>query len=150
VKKFKFKLQSVLDARIKALENCQLALSKVEFKLNQAVKHLEQLYELQKKSKSELESLLTAGTQIDLMIICCHQNYIEKLKSDIKDQHKIIASIEIELEEKKQKVLEALKAKTMLEKLKEKALKEFKENFERLDMLQIDEIATNRQKRSGY
>ncbi len=93
---------------------------------------------------------MTAGTQIDLMIICCHQNYIEKLKSDIKDQHKIIASIEIELEEKKQKVLEALKAKTMLEKLKEKALKEFKENFERLDMLQIDEIATNRQKRSGY
>ena len=36
----------------------------------------------------------------------------------------------------------------MLEKLKEKALKEFKAEVERLDMLQIDEIATNRQKRA--
>lgn len=148
MRKFKFKLQSVLDARIKTLEDCQLALSIVQHKYQQAVKHLEHLYETQNKTKTELETVLKVGSRIDFMTIQCYQNYIEKLKIDIQNQHKIIADIEIELEEKKQKVLQALKAKTMLEKLKEKAIKEFKAEFERLDMLQIDEISTNRQKRA--
>ncbi|EKE02466.1 MAG: hypothetical protein ACD_20C00383G0018 [uncultured bacterium] len=148
MRKFKFKLQSVLDARIKTLEDRQLALSIVQHRHQQAVKHLEYLYESENKTRNELETVLKAGTKIDFTTIQCHQNYIGKLKSDIQNQHKIIADIEIELEEKKQEVLQALKAKTMLEKLKEKALKEFKAEVERLDMLQIDEIATNRQKRA--
>lgn len=122
-------------------------MAKVQSKLNQATKHLEYLYETQEKTKKELETLLNSGANIDFISVCCHQNYIEKLKSDIKNQHKVISGIEIELEEKKKDVLEALKAKTMLEKLKEKQLKEFKETFEKKDLLEIDEIATNRQSR---
>lgn len=148
MKKFKFGLQSVLDARIKTLENCQLALAKVQSKLNEAVKHLEHLYETLSKTKKELEFLVKEGINIDFITVCWHQNYIEKLKCDIKNQHKVITSIEIEVEEKKKEVLEALKAKTMLEKLKEKDFKEFIKNFEKLDLLEIDEIATNRQKRN--
>ena len=73
-----------------------------------------------------------------------------KLTDDIRNQHKIIADTEVELDAKKNEVLEALKAKTMLEKLKEKALKEFKFNFEKLDLAEIDEIATNRFKKVNF
>jgi len=147
VKKFQFKLQSVLDARIKALENCQLAMAKVQDKLNKQIKHLEYLYQTLKDTKKELESILDAGANINLIEINSYQGFIVKLKDKIKNQHKLITDTEIELEEKKQAVLEALKAKTMLEKLKEKNLKSFLTNVERLNFIEIDEIATNRHKR---
>ena len=124
-------------------------MAQVQSRLNKAVKHLEYLYQTIDTTKKSLEILLNAGVTIDFTAICGHQNYIEKVKSNIRDQHKIISDIEIELEEKKQAVLEALKAKTMLEKLKEKALKEYKEAFEKLDLKEIDEIATNRQRLSA-
>ena len=144
MKKFTFRLQSVLDARIKALENCQLAMAKVQDKLNKQIKHLEFLYQTLKDTKNELESILDAGSNINLIEINSYQGFIFKLKDKIKNQHKLIADTEIELEDKKQAVLEALKAKTMLEKLKEKDLKNFLTNVERLDFIEIDEISTNR------
>lgn len=147
MKKFKFRLQSVLDARIKKLEDCQLEMAKVQDRLNKEVQHLECLYETLKNTKNELELILKAGSSINLLEIRSYQGYIVKVKGQITNQHKIIADTENELEGKKQAVLEALKAKTMLEKLKEKNLKEFIANVERLDFVEIDEIATNRHKR---
>ena len=46
-------------------------------------------------------------------------------------------------------MLEALKAKKVMEKLKEKAIDEFKENINRHEMLLIDEIATGRYTKQG-
>lgn len=149
MKKFKFKLQSVLDARIKVLENCQLAMSKVQNRLKQQQNHLQYLYNTVNATTKDLEILLSTGTTIDLIKINNHQGYIVKLKNDIRNQHKLIADTEVELEEKKNKVLQALKAKTMLDKLKEKAQMEFKLYFEKLDLAEIDEIATNRFKKAS-
>lgn len=150
MKKFKFKLQSVLDARSKVLENCQLAMAKVLHRLKQEQEHLDYLYTTVNITKCDLENLLSSGNFIDLLSINNHQGYIFKLKNDIINQHKIIADTEVELDAKKNEVLEALKAKTMLEKLKEKAQKEFKFNFEKLDLAEIDEIATNRFKKVNF
>lgn len=149
MKKFKFRLQNVLDAREKALENAQLAMAKVQARLNKALEHLENLYKCLNKTKLDLEFLLDSGKNLDFTIVNCHQAYIIKLETDIKNQHKIISDIEVELEDKKKEVLEALKAKTILEKLKEKDIKAFNAEFERVQMVEIDEIATNRHKKSN-
>ena len=45
-------------------------------------------------------------------------------------------------------MLEALKEKTMMEKLREKAQEAFKKEIERQDIINIDEIATNRYKKA--
>jgi flagellar FliJ protein len=147
VKKFSFKMQSVLDARIKVLENCQLEMAKVQDKLNKEIMHLEYLYKTLAATKNDLELLLKEGCEINILEINGYQEYISRLKHKITNQHKLISDTEIELEEKKQAVLEANKAKTMLEKLKEKKLKEFISNVERLEFIEIDEIATNRHKK---
>ena len=131
----------------KALEERQLEMAKVQKKLKQQILHLDYLYNTLNNTKIHLETLLEKGAEIDFIIIKSHQDYIQKLHSDIKNQHKIIADTEIELDEKKKEVVEALKAKTILEKLKEKDYKEFIKNFERLDLIQIDEISTNRHSR---
>ena len=140
-------MQSVLDARIKVLENCQLEMAKVQDKLNKEIMHLEYLYKTLAATKNDLELLLKEGCEINILEINGYQEYISRLKHKITNQHKLISDTEIELEEKKQAVLEANKAKTMLEKLKEKKLKEFISNVERLEFIEIDEIATNRHKK---
>jgi len=146
VKKFNFRLQTVLELRTKAFDDCQLELAKVQNKYNQTVSHLEYLYDLLAKSKKSLEDILSKN--IDFTIINCYKNYIAKLEECIKNQHKIISDIEVELEAKKNELLEAMKAKKMLEILKEKDLKAFHTELERQDKLIIDEIATNRYKKA--
>jgi len=148
VKKFKFRLQSVLDARVKKLEDLQLEMAQVQNELRKQTEILENMYQTREKTRINLENNIDAGAKIDIIIIRNHQDYIEKLSNDIKNRHKIIADKEIELEEKKKEVLEALKAKTIMDKLKEKDYKAFLDEVEKLDLKQIDEIAINRYKQT--
>lgn len=121
-------------------------MAKVQKIYNQALSRLEFLYAHLDQTKDGLEDILTKN--IDFTIINCYRNYIIKLKECIKNQHKLIADIEVELEAKKQEMLDAMKAKKMLETLKEKDFKAFYTEIERQDMLIIDEIATNRYKKA--
>ncbi len=148
MKGFKFKLQSVLEAREKKLKDSQLEFAKVKNKLVREQKNLEFLQDEHDKTRAGLEFILNSGI-IDHTFIFCHQNYLSKLDSDIKNQQKLIEKINKELEEKNRLMLEALKEKTMMEKLREKALEEFKKQIEKEDMINIDEIAVNRYKRTG-
>ncbi len=148
MKGFKFKLQSVLEARKKIFEDSQLEFARVKNRLNRENKRLDYLYRDFEQTTAGLELIINSGN-IDHTLIFCHQGYILKLKQDIKKQHKLIDKIEDELGEKNKIMLEALKQKTMMEKLREKALDKFKKNVEKLDLLNIDEIATNRYKKAG-
>lgn len=122
-------------------------MAKVQERLNKEIKRLDFLYNALSSGKNDLESLLKDGNQINILEINGYQHYISRLKNKITNQHKIISDTEVELEEKKQAVIEANKAKTMLEKHKENKLKEFITNIERLEFVEIDEIATNRHKK---
>jgi len=148
VKGFKFKLQSVLDARQKELENCQLEFAKAQNKLHRENLVMSNLVNSLGETTSGLEGVLKTGG-IDQTIIFIHQNYITALKKAIQNQKLVIAAAEKELEEKNRLMLEALKAKKVMEKLGEKALNEFKANMNRHEMIQIDEMATCRFKKAN-
>ena len=148
MKGFKFRLQSVLDARQKKLEDCQLGFAKAQNKLHCENLVMANIVKALDETNLSLEEVLKAGN-IDNTIILIHQNYIFTLKENIKKQKTIIEPAEKELEEKNQLMLEALKAKKVMEKLKEKAIDEFKENINRHEMLLIDEIATGRYTKQG-
>ena len=148
MKGFKFRLQSVLDARQKKLEDCQLGFAKAQNKLHCENLVMANIVKALDETNLSLEEVLKAGN-IDNTIILIHQNYIFTLKENIKKQKTIIEQAEKELEEKNQLMLEALKAKKVMEKLKEKAIDEFKENINRHEMLLIDEIATGRYTKQG-
>lgn len=143
MKGFKFRLQSVLDARQKKLEDSQLDFAKAKNKLHCENIVMSNLFKAFNETNLSLEEVLKAGG-IDNTIIFIHQNYIITIKENIKKQKIVIEIAEKELEEKNQLMLEALKAKKVMEKLKEKALNEFKENINRHELIVIDEIATCR------
>lgn len=144
MKKFKFKLQVVLDKRQKELEDKQLEMAKVQALLKEQECELERLINRQNETIDGLEEILSQNKSIDLMSIKVHQDYIEKLSDDIRMQHKIIADTEQELEAKQQEVIEALKATKTLEKLKEKQYREFIVEFEFQQQKELEDITQAR------
>lgn len=144
MKKFKFRLQSILDTRAKALEDRQIEFGFIQADLQKQQAALENLQLTKKNNTQSLENLLSQGQSIDFSLINTYKNYIEKLKGDLIAQNEIISQTKIRLEEKKQEVIEALKAKTMLDKLKEKDLREFLKELDRLETQELDEIAISR------
>ncbi|HBG48452.1 MAG TPA: flagellar export protein FliJ [Cyanobacteria bacterium UBA9971] len=148
MKGFKFRLQSVLDARQKKLEDCQLNFAKAKNRLHRENLVLANFIKILDETVLSLKETLDSGG-IDNTIIFIHQNYIITIKESIKKQKVVIEIAEKELEEKNKLMLEALKALKVMEKLKEKALEEFKENINKHEMLIIDEIATCRYAKRG-
>lgn len=148
MKGFKFKLQSVLEAREKKFLDAQLEFAKVKNRLFSEKSALDSMYKDYGETSTGLENVLKSGL-MDYTLILCHQNYMLKLKEDIAGQHTLIGQIEKALEEKNRIMLAAMKDKTMMEKLREKALEEFRKNEEKRDLINIDEIAVNRYKRAG-
>jgi len=144
VKKFKFKLQIVLDKRQKELEDKQLEMSKVQALLKKQTEELENFIQKQDQTRNALDGILGQNASIDLMTIKIHQDFIEKLSSDIQNQHKIISDTEQELELKQQEVIEALKAAKMLEKLKEKHYHEFLVEFEFQQQKELEDVTQAR------
>ncbi len=144
MKKFKFKLQVVLDKRQKELEDKQLEMAKVQARLKEQECELERLICSQNQTRENLENMLSQNQSIDFMSIKVHQDYIEKLSDDIRMQHKIIADTEQELEAKQLEVIEALKGTKTLEKLKEKQFKEFIAEFEFLQQKELEDVTQAR------
>lgn len=148
MKKFRFRFQSVLEVREKSLENCQIEVVKIQQKLNQELLRLEEIYSILSCTKKGLESLLQKGNTMDLLLINEYHGYILRLKTNIEEQKENIARVNKELEKKKQALIKALKEKKIIEKLKEKDLQKFKAELEKAQMIEIDEIVSNRSKSS--
>ena len=144
MKKFSFKLQNVLDLREKQLEKKQIEMAVIQneiFLLNQ---QLQNLYSAQEKSRKNIEKIISGTDLIDFGIVQMHKAYIEKLFRDILTQKEKIKDAERRLNDKKKEVLEALKAKTTLEKLKENDYKTFLKLIDETERKELDEIAINR------
>lgn len=149
MKKFKFRLENVLELRTKTLEDRQLEMAAIQVRLNDANNKLDSLEQSRLQAKRDLENILGAGENIEFIRVKNYQDYIAKLDDDISIQHKVIADIENELELKQEEVREALKAKKMLEKLKEKEYKAFLKDFEQREAKELDDIALTRYRGPG-
>ena len=149
MKKFKFRLENVLELRRKTLEDRQLEMAAIQARLNDANNKLDSLEQSRLQAKRDLENILGAGENIEFIRVKNYQDYIAKLDDDISIQHKVIADIENELELKQEEVREALKAKKMLEKLKEKEYKAFLKDFEQREAKELDDIALTRYRGPG-
>lgn len=119
-------------------------MAQVQNRLNMAIEHLEQLYCELNETKIQSETMLENEKDIDITLIEAYRNYLLKLESDIKNQHKVITGIETELDSAKENVKEALKALKIMEKLKEKDFRQYIKDFEDAGFREIDEIAVNR------
>ena len=143
LKKFKFRLQVVLDMREKELEQKQMEMAKIVSALNTQQEKLRAILAHQVKNNEELEMLFNSQ-DLDLVQIEGHRGFSIKLVGDAKNQERIIQNTNNLLKIKQKEVLEAHKKVEVLKKLKEKQEKEYHKEFLQAETKEIDDITSAR------
>ncbi|HOD42542.1 MAG TPA: flagellar export protein FliJ [Candidatus Wallbacteria bacterium] len=143
MKKFSFKLDSLLNVRkkreelvIQELAEAQMTENRINGQINDTRNTIALMIE---ESKSYLKS------SINVESLLLSRNYIEFLKRKLSE-------LEAELEKAKQKTLkikeklaEAVKERKIIETLKEKQFAQYKKEYNKQDNAQMDEISNNKQ-----
>ena len=144
MKKYSFKLQTVLDMREKVLETKQLEMAKIAGILNSQIQQLEGLFSRIENTKNSLETIYESDEELDIFEITSYKNFLGKVTNDVKIQERTIENTRIILKSKQVEVNAAFKEVKILEKLKEKQEKSFYQNYEYIQSKEIDDIASTR------
>ncbi len=140
-KSFKFKLQSVLDLKIKNEDDEKRKLADV---MQLQAREEQTLVALQNRRAfliSELKKKQGEGA-INVTELQMYSRAVEKLKNDIISQQLRLKEIAIMLEEQRNRLLMATQEKKIYEKLKEKQHQAYIDEEEYKDKQTIDELAT--------
>ena len=143
LKKFKFRMQVVLDLREKELEEKQMEMAKIVASLNAQKETLQNILIAQAKNTEAMEALNTSDN-FDVSSAEMHRDYGMKLINDARNQERIIANTESILKVKQKEVFEAHKKVEVLKKLKEKQEKEYYKEFLQAETKEIDDITSAR------
>ena len=143
LKKFKFRLQVVLDMRQNELEQRQMEAAKIVAALRKQEGELQEIRDTQNRNFQEMENLYNLST-LDIQQIESHRDYGLKLTVDEKNKLRIIANTKILLERKQAEVREAHKKVEVLKKLKEKQEQEYYKEFLDVEVKEIDDITSAR------
>ena len=146
MRRFKFRLQSVLNIKEKKLEDERLKLGEIISTLEAQKDLLLELNDKKESLKNQLNETLESSV-LDIQFVLGYKNYLERLEQDIKTQFEIIKKTQIELEEQQIQVSEAYKEVKILEKLKEKQYKNFLFEYEQNQTKELDDITNSRQKK---
>ena len=143
MKKFRFRLQVVLDMREKELEERQMEMARIVTALNTQQEKLQNIFQRQKEN-TLMQETLAAAENLDIFQLEEHRPFGIKLIGDAKNQERIIANTKTILERKQLEVKEAYQKVETLKKLKEKQEKEFYKEFLHAEMKEIDDITSAR------
>lgn len=144
MKKYSFRLQTVLEMREKKLEDKRREMAKVIAVLNEQNKKLDALILREHDTRNSLENIYSNGRELDILEITNYKNYLGKVIVDAKNQAATIEKTKFALKFKQMEVTEALKEVKILEKLKETQEKKFYKEYEYVQAKEIDDIASTR------
>lgn len=146
MKKYSFRLQTVLDLRERTLEDKRLEMAKVIKLLNDYQDELKALQGKFSSYREEFETIISSESTVDVSQLAGYNGYLFNLEQEIKDKQMIIENTKKVLLVKQQEVNEALKDVKVLEKLKENQSQKFYEMIDKKEASEIDDIVTARYK----
>ena len=142
---YRFNLQVLLDYRKRIEEGLQIELSQVQRELEKE-KQLLTAYQREKHYYEE-ELVRREEKEIDVSEALLYRDYLRGMRIRIKEQRDVVAKAKGDLDIKQNELLDATKKRKVLEKVKEKEWKRFKENLERKERILIDEIGMRKYQR---
>lgn len=143
-KKFKYDLESVLKVRAIKEKQEQEQFAK-EQRHYMTEKEREEQIEKDKLSKEdELRGVFKKGPISDFSRVLQRKAHLEVLKDDLDKQVERVIEASKQLEEQRAKLISSMKDKKIMEKHKEKKLKEYDKMMLDLETKFLDEIATER------
>ena len=143
MKKFKFRLQVVLDMRENELEKRRIEAAKILAVLNEQIAKLNGIINAQRRNSEEMDELYNQDV-FDIPQVEGHRDYGLKLVVDETNQKRIIANTKAILEKKQEEVREAHKKVEVLKKLKEKQEEQYYKDFLAMEVKETDDITTSR------
>lgn len=140
---FKFKLESVLEYKKKIEEEEQRELARLKEILRQEQERLEHLKMTKAEEMKELVEKSSQGL-LNVAEIQMYHSHLKRLDKEIASQEITVQRAAIDVEEQRQKLINASKEKKTYEKLKEKHKTAFELAIDEEERKFIDELATMR------
>ena len=144
---YRFNLQVVLNYRERIEEGLQMELSRTQREL-ESVKQVLFAYQREKGFYEE-ELVKREAREINIHESILYRDYLKGMSKKIKAQREIVAKAKIELDKKQEELLIATKKRKVLEKVREKHMKEFMDGLERKERIFTDEMGIRRYQRSA-
>lgn len=143
---YRFNLQVVLDYRKRIEEGLQIELSQIQRELEKE----KQLFLAYRREKNYYEEELVKREEKEINVneALLYRDYLRGMRIKIKEQRDIVAKAKGDFDIKQNELLNATKKRKVLEKVKEKEWKRFKENVERRERILVDEAGMRKYQRS--
>lgn len=143
MKKFKFKLETVLKVRTRLEDLRKRELRQAELRLEEALRQLKRRQaEIAETTAMYQENL--QKQRLDLNLATYYHNYLTKLNQLLAEDYVRIERCNEDLAKARQNLIEAIKEKKIVEKLKEKAYEEYKSAELKQETEFLDELGTTR------
>ena len=139
---YKFLLEPVLNHRSFIVENLQKELAILEKILSGEKRKLRSYKKAKYEFLSELQKKEEEGVTISEIVL--YSSFVERLSMDIIEQRERIVEAVRKVDLKRDDLIEAMKKMKMLEKLKEKERKAYRQEVMKKEQRFLDEVATNR------
>ena len=138
---YKFSLESLLGHRKSIEESFQKELADLQRLLQEEMNKKMNFEKEREKNMTELNQNASKGITAGDNLI--YHNFIQRLAANIDQQDQRVFAVKKKIENKRMVLLEAVKNKKALEKLKEKGLEAFVRKLAKKEELFINEVAVN-------
>jgi len=142
MKKFNFRLETLLHYRKNIEEKERLELLRLYFQMHTEINRRTELLDRQRETLAELKQKRDQGP--DDPEVHWFYAYLGKLQSQIAASSQQIARLERSITDQRSTVVEASKNKKIVDGLKTKKVKQFNAEAEKQEQKTVDEIVTTR------
>ena len=143
---FNFRLQPVLEHRRRLEDQAKLELARAKIAERQARDVLSSMEIAFGDGQSDMAD--ARRDEIDASEVAVYQRYLDRLKQDIAEQGSVVTTLHSCSEERRSEVMDGMKARKVVEKLKERQYQQYRIEANRDEQKQVDEFATTRYNRS--
>ena len=138
---YKFSLQSLLNHRKHLEENLDKELGQIKRAVNREKRRLESIANEKMNCQQKLQKKQGDGKKINEIILCF--NYLDKLSKDFDKQTRCLQDVEKEYDIKRSELIEAMKKRKTLDRLKEKEMKASNYSQMKVEQDMMNEVAAN-------
>lgn len=138
--KFVYRMQSILDIKLKMEEQARQTFATAKTKLDEEQAKLEQLQKRKAGYEQRAKELLLQ--KLDFLEIEANHNAIDRMDEFISLQRQHVERAQEQVEEAREALAQVRMERKSQEILKEKAFEEFKQELNRAESKEIDELTS--------
>jgi len=149
MKRFKFRLQSVLDQRESLEKSAKMSFSEAQQALQRGEQLLSELNEVRAAILAEIAEQ-RRSPEFDPTEARLYQDYLQTITGCVREQEAFVRDLHCTAEAMRLNLVGASKNRKVVDKIKERDLFAHKEHVQRADQAATDEIATTRFKHPAH